>query len=294
MSETSGSQEKQKAVKARQKPEPESILRSTFAARQSTNSISWNRNGQGSSLLQRQCACGTHTIGGGECETCQRQHNSNFLQRMTPSSSNQESQQRMQASVEKGEIAQTNIIASHPTYEFSSIPIRTTSGGRQHLNTGTPSIQLVRQSNMTHKTVGYTNIVQRLDSHDTLGNTMSATGSSRTLELDERSQRRVYERLAELRGEDPETAGQAFEAMEPEARATALETAVTGFQESTQGAALISEIRDDNQTQRPDGSLFYERPTQHLSPYTAPRADYTEGAVRLNDVTMQALANAWP
>lgn len=138
--------------------------------------------------------------------------------------------------------------------------------------------------------------VQRLpDSHDIVGNTMSATGDLRTGALDARSQRRTYERLAQLSGRDPVAAGIAFEAMPPERRAAALREAVTQFQASPQGAALIAQIRDDNDVTRRDGSQFYDPPgAGRRSPHTAPRAGYTEGEAQLNDVTMQAIANAWP
>lgn len=54
MSETNGPQEKQKATKIRPKPEGESVLRPTFAAdRQGTNGTLWDRDQQGSGLLQR-------------------------------------------------------------------------------------------------------------------------------------------------------------------------------------------------------------------------------------------------
>jgi hypothetical protein len=81
MSADNGSQENQKAAKIRQKPEPESILRPTFApTRHDLRDTLWDRDQQGSGLLQRQCACGTHTIGGSSCDAC-RQKQESFLQR---------------------------------------------------------------------------------------------------------------------------------------------------------------------------------------------------------------------
>ena len=81
MSDTNVTQDKQKAAKVRRKPEFESVLTPTFAAaRHSTSGTLLDRDQQGSGLLQRQCACGTHTIGGGECDACRRKEAS-FLQR---------------------------------------------------------------------------------------------------------------------------------------------------------------------------------------------------------------------
>lgn len=75
MSDTNGAQEQQKAAKVRRKPKHESILHPMFAAtRSGTSSTLWDRQQQESGLLQRQCACGTHTIGGGECDACRRKH----------------------------------------------------------------------------------------------------------------------------------------------------------------------------------------------------------------------------
>jgi len=138
-------------------------------------------------------------------------------------------------------------------------------------------------------------VVQRLDSHDIVGNVMSTSGDTRTGALDARSERRTYERLAQLEGHDAATAGREYEAMLPEERTAALHDAVERFQHSDQGSALIGEIRDDNAVERSDGTPFYERPEAGArSAYSAPRAGYTEGAALLNDATMQALAAAWP
>jgi hypothetical protein len=143
--------------------------------------------------------------------------------------------------------------------------------------------------------------VQRLDSHDIVGNTMSATGDTRTGALDARSERRLYERLAELEGRDPAEAGRELDAMDPEARRAALRGAIERFQGSEQGRALIGQDGEpggliaDNAVERADGSPFYDPPASgRRSEYTAPRATYTPGEARLNDITMQAVANAWP
>lgn len=46
---------------------------------QVTNSVATGL--MGGRILQRQCACGTHTVAGGECATCQREQTSNTLRR---------------------------------------------------------------------------------------------------------------------------------------------------------------------------------------------------------------------
>ena len=85
MNDTNGTQEKQKAAKVRRKPERKSRLRPTFAAaRFSPSGALSDHNQPESRLLQRRCACGTHTIGGGECDGCRRKRESGFLQRMSP------------------------------------------------------------------------------------------------------------------------------------------------------------------------------------------------------------------
>jgi hypothetical protein len=150
--------------------------------------------------------------------------------------------------------------------------------------------------------------VQRLDSHDIVGDTLSATGDTRTGALDARSERRLYERLAELEGRDPAAAGRELDAMAAEERRAALRDAITRFQDSDQGRALIHGTGEadatgepddgligDNAVERADGSAFYDPPEHgRRSRWTAPRAGYTPGEARLDDVTMQAVANAWP
>ena len=82
MTDASETQKKQKATKVRRKPEGESVLRPTFTvARHTPNEAVWDANQQGSNLLQRQCACGTHTIGGSECDDCRHKRESSLLQR---------------------------------------------------------------------------------------------------------------------------------------------------------------------------------------------------------------------
>lgn len=140
---------------------------------------------------------------------------------------------------------------------------------------------------------GVQRAVQRLDSHDIVGNTLSATSDERGGELDARSERRVYERIAQLEGRDPVEAGRELDAMPPERRATEMRAAISRFQASH--AELIDEIREDNDVRRDDGSQFYDPPASgRRSRWTAPRADYHEGEARPNDATMQALANSWP
>ncbi len=144
--------------------------------------------------------------------------------------------------------------------------------------------------------------VQKLDSHEIIGDTMSATrGRGRGHGLDERSQRRVVERIAELEGRDPTIAGEEFAAMAPAARSTALREAVTRFQTRPDGHALIEEITGDNADalygRRDDDAraeAFGRKRDGEPIVRATDRATYAEGEVAANDVTMQALANAWP
>ncbi|NUO01048.1 MAG: DUF2272 domain-containing protein, partial [Saprospiraceae bacterium] len=150
-------------------------------------------------------------------------------------------------------------------------------------------------------------MIQRVDSHDIASNVMSATGNgggrhlTTDVSLDERSQRRVYERIAALRERDPVTAGVEFEAMDTDARSAALAEAVTWFQGQEQFQSLITQIRGDNEVpgDAEHMPMFYDarseyNPSHEGSDYSSQRATYTSGLVQLNDVTMQALANAWP
>ena len=73
MSETKSSKPGEKAAKILRKPEQESVLSPTFSAfRQAGRGSRQPYPPSGNSLLQRQCACGTHTIGGGVCDACQK------------------------------------------------------------------------------------------------------------------------------------------------------------------------------------------------------------------------------
>lgn len=115
MSDGNGTQENQKAAKVRRKPECESVLTPTFAAaRHSISGTLWDRNQQGSGLLQRQCACGTHTIGGGECDTCRKKRESSFWQRTAVRSVPNSDSVKVQTSPE-----------SLFAYDFSRIPTHT-------------------------------------------------------------------------------------------------------------------------------------------------------------------------
>src|SRR5687768_3832843 len=64
MSGASGTLEKQKAANP--------------VTRHSTSGTLWDRDQQGSGLLRRQCACGTHAIAGGECSTCRHKRESSL------------------------------------------------------------------------------------------------------------------------------------------------------------------------------------------------------------------------
>lgn len=82
MSEVNGPQQKEKVAKVRRKPERDSVLHPTFAnVRHNSTGSEWlERQTQRGGFLQRQCACGTHTTGGGECNTCRQKREANFLQ----------------------------------------------------------------------------------------------------------------------------------------------------------------------------------------------------------------------
>jgi hypothetical protein len=84
MSDVNGTPQKEKVAKIRRKSERESVLQHTFAAARhnTTSSSPWLEDRQlESRFLQRQCACGTHTIAGGECDSCRQKRESGLLQR---------------------------------------------------------------------------------------------------------------------------------------------------------------------------------------------------------------------
>ena len=161
MSESNGSNSEDKKTKVRRQPKPESVLTPTFAAsRHNTSGTLWDRNQQGGGLLQRQCVCGTHTIGGGECDGCRRKREGSFLQR---------SDVTQLAENEGGQLSngpQTSP-ASGPNYNFSEIPVRSgdtkqdqTDGTRQpairsHLASGTtePAKAVIQRKGTLRNTV---------------------------------------------------------------------------------------------------------------------------------------------
>lgn len=119
MSDTKGTQENQKAAKIRRKPERDSVLTPTFAAAQHSTSVTiLDRNQQGSGLLQRQCACGTHTIGGGKCYACRQKRESSFLKRT-------DSNSWLNRSVMFKRNEAQAFLQSGSAYDFSHIPVHT-------------------------------------------------------------------------------------------------------------------------------------------------------------------------
>src|SRR5262245_18967402 len=73
----------EKAAKIKKQSEREPVLKSTFASvpHDTYDHEGNGRHPPGSRLLQRQCACGQHTIAGEECDTCRQQRENSFLQR---------------------------------------------------------------------------------------------------------------------------------------------------------------------------------------------------------------------
>ena len=88
MSDVNNSSQNEKAAKVRRKPERESVLTPTFAVARQTTPDRHQSQPSGGSLLQRQCSCGKHTIGGGMCEECQQKGEAaspNALDEISPS-----------------------------------------------------------------------------------------------------------------------------------------------------------------------------------------------------------------
>ncbi|HRW99963.1 MAG TPA: ADP-ribosyltransferase [Cyclobacteriaceae bacterium] len=137
-----GAQEKQKAAKVRRKPEYESVLQPIFAAaRHSVNGTLWGRNQQKRGLLQRRCACGTHTIGGGECDTCRRNRETDFLQRTAITEVHNNNS--LDDPAEPHTFPKSGF-----TYNFSQIPAHTTAS-QPKSNQG--SIQMIEQTSTPGK-----------------------------------------------------------------------------------------------------------------------------------------------
>lgn len=138
MSDTNGTQDKQKAVKVRRKPERESVLRPMFAAtRHGTSGTLWDRDQQGSGLLQRQCACGTHTIGGGGCEACKQKRDTGV--QVPPEEMGDQGTQQIQAFSDRSF-----------GFDFSTIPTHSTTGSQQFiqasLNVNAPGDQYEQEA----------------------------------------------------------------------------------------------------------------------------------------------------
>lgn len=118
MSESTGSNNEDKKTRARRQPKPDSVLTPTFSvARHSVSGTLWDRDQPGG-LLQRQCACGTHTIGGGPCDACRRQAESNLWPRTA-----------VEAVPESAE--SPTVLTSDLSYDLSQVPVHTSGGQPQ-------------------------------------------------------------------------------------------------------------------------------------------------------------------
>lgn len=119
MSKTKELTSKDKQTRVRSKPKQESVLTPTFAASRHVNGSGWDEHqAQGGGFLQRQCACGTHTIDGEECDACRQKHASGFLQRPALNSMSDRSQAVATDEVQK-------FSGSLFTYNFSQVPAHT-------------------------------------------------------------------------------------------------------------------------------------------------------------------------
>lgn len=91
MSEAATPTEKEKVAKVKRLPEREPLFQRTFAStRHNTGGGDWlEGHHHGNGLLQRQCACGQHTIAGEECDECRQKRETASLQRaISPAPSN--------------------------------------------------------------------------------------------------------------------------------------------------------------------------------------------------------------
>lgn len=113
MSESTGSNNEDKKTRARRQPKPGNVLTPTFAASRQTASSGWEeRHQQGDGLLQRQCACGTHTIGGGPCDACRRKAESSVWPRTA-----------VEAVPESAETP--TVLTTDLSYDLSQVPVHT-------------------------------------------------------------------------------------------------------------------------------------------------------------------------
>ena len=126
MGETNESNDGDKKNRVKRQPKTNSVLTPTFAASRYSTSSNWWDDGhqQGNGLLQRQCACGTHTIGGDTCDTCRKEQEFSFLQRAAIISGNQAVRQGSHPQVRDDETALTFTASkNHLAYNFSQIPL---------------------------------------------------------------------------------------------------------------------------------------------------------------------------
>ena len=121
MSEINGPNSEDKRSRIRRLPKPDSVLTPTFAAswRNTSDNLWDDRGQQESGLLQRQCACGVHTIAGGECDGCRQKRESNFLQRTTVNSVHNNASTLDLVPTEQP------LPSSYAVRDFSQIPIST-------------------------------------------------------------------------------------------------------------------------------------------------------------------------
>ena len=123
MSEVNGVNQTEKGGKVRRKREREGVSKHTFKAsqRRPSGGLGDDKHQESSDLLQRRCACGAHTIAGGECDTCRQKREAGFLQRAA-----------ITVNAENALLRERDSVETHPWpklgfgQDFSRIPVHST------------------------------------------------------------------------------------------------------------------------------------------------------------------------
>lgn len=151
MAETSNKKQVESTTSTRIKPKRESVLRHTFAAsRNNQTGADWDDDKiSNSNVLQRQCVCGTHTIAGGECNTCRQKRESNLFKRTAINSVTQPFQRRPHSNSRVLEASSINNISTGITYDFSQIP-----GHASEHSTVQPKLEVGAQEDKQEKLGG--------------------------------------------------------------------------------------------------------------------------------------------